>query len=75
MDPITNEDYPHSMDSFVGNRLLKFSEEESKMLKGSFDFLSLNYYTTLYAAYAPQLNSGNKSYSIDPHVNQSRKHN
>ncbi|KAJ0084984.1 hypothetical protein Patl1_29838 [Pistacia atlantica] len=63
------------MDSLVGNKLPKFSKKESKLLKGSFDFLDLNYYTTLYAAYAPQLNSGNKSYSTNPCVNQSRKHN
>ncbi|XP_031282531.1 beta-glucosidase 12-like [Pistacia vera] len=75
MDPITNGDYPHSMHSLVGNRLPKFSEEESKLLKGSFDFLGLNYYTALYAAYAPQLNSGNKSYSTDPRVNQSTSRN
>ncbi|KAJ0083443.1 hypothetical protein Patl1_29843 [Pistacia atlantica] len=63
------------MHSLVGNRLPKFSEEESKLLKGSSDFLGLNYYTALYAAYAPQLNSGNKSYSTDPRVNQSTSRN
>ncbi|KAJ0020358.1 hypothetical protein Pint_31238 [Pistacia integerrima] len=75
MDPITNGDYPHIMDSLIRNKLPKFSEEESKLLKGSFDFLGLNYYNALYAAYAPQFNSGNKRYSTDPRVNQSRKHN
>ncbi|KAJ4724163.1 Beta-glucosidase [Melia azedarach] len=71
MDPITNGDYPHSMRSLVGNRLPKFSKEESELLKGSFDFLGLNYYTSNYVAYAPQLKSGNKSYLTDPLYNLS----
>ncbi|XP_038699977.1 beta-glucosidase 12-like isoform X2 [Tripterygium wilfordii] len=49
MDPIANGDYPHIMRSRVGNRLPKFSAEQSKTLKGSFDFLGLNYYTANYA--------------------------
>ncbi|KAJ4724164.1 Beta-glucosidase [Melia azedarach] len=69
MDPITSGTYPHSMKVLVGNRLPKFSKEESEMLKGSFDFLGLNYYTSNYVAYAPQLRSGNKSYLKDPLIN------
>ncbi|KAL5832122.1 hypothetical protein ACOSQ3_017550 [Xanthoceras sorbifolium] len=69
MDPLTNGDYPHIMKSLVGNRLPKFSKEESNMIKGSYDFLGLNYYTANYAAYAPQLRSGNRSYLTDSLVN------
>ncbi|KAK3205082.1 hypothetical protein Dsin_019128 [Dipteronia sinensis] len=69
MDPLTNGDYPHTMKSLVGSRLPKFSEEESNMIKGSFDFLGLNYYTANYVAYAPQFRSGNKSYVTDSLVN------
>ncbi|KAL6341650.1 hypothetical protein AAG906_032771 [Vitis piasezkii] len=49
MDPLTYGDYPHSMRSLVGKRLPKFSKEQSEMLKGSYDFLGLNYYTANYA--------------------------
>ncbi|KAJ6947882.1 linamarase family protein 1 [Populus alba x Populus x berolinensis] len=49
MDPITNGDYPRNMHDFVGGRLPKFTAEESKMLKGSYDFIGINYYTTYYA--------------------------
>ncbi|KAH1220897.1 Cyanogenic beta-glucosidase [Glycine max] len=31
----------------------EFSKEEARQLKGSFDFLGLNYYSSFYAAYAP----------------------
>jgi beta-glucosidase len=69
MDPLTNGDYPHSMRSLVGNRLPKFSKEQSKIVNGSFDFIGLNYYTSRYAAYAPQLKAGNASYITDSLVN------
>lgn len=69
MDPITNGDYPRIMRSLVGNRLPKFSPKQSEMLKGSFDFLGLNYYTTTYAANELVFtNSLNKSYDSDPQV-------
>lgn len=49
MDPIVHGDYPASMRTLVQDRLPEFTEEQSKMLKGSFDFLGLNYYTGNYA--------------------------
>ena len=38
----------------VGNRLPKFTPQESKLVKGSLDFLGLNYYVTQYATNAPR---------------------
>lgn len=52
IDPLTSGDYPLSMRSRVRNKLPLFSAEDSDMLKGSYDFLGLNYYTTYYARYA-----------------------
>uniref|UniRef100_A0A6N2N1G1 Beta-glucosidase n=1 Tax=Salix viminalis TaxID=40686 RepID=A0A6N2N1G1_SALVM len=49
MDPLTNGDYPRNMHDFVGGRLPKFTTEESEMVKGSYDFIGINYYTTYYA--------------------------
>ncbi|KAL5832125.1 hypothetical protein ACOSQ3_017553 [Xanthoceras sorbifolium] len=69
MDPVKNGDYPHIMKSLVGNRLPKFTKEESNMLKGSYDFVGLNYYTAKYAAYAPEFRHGNKSYLTDSLAN------
>ncbi|KAE8037052.1 hypothetical protein FH972_009677 [Carpinus fangiana] len=75
MDPLINGDYPHSMRSLAGNRLPKFSKEQSKLLKGSFDFIGVNYYTANYAAYAPNLNSGNASYLTDSLANLTTERN
>ncbi|CAL5425418.1 unnamed protein product [Camellia sinensis] len=75
MDPLTAGDYPHTMRTLVGKRLPKFSKEQSKMLKGSFDFLGLNYYTANYAAYAPNSNSVNVSFLTDSQVNLTTKRN
>ncbi|WVZ10354.1 hypothetical protein V8G54_014884 [Vigna mungo] len=33
----------------VGNRLPTFSKSQATLLKGSFDFVGINHYTTLYA--------------------------
>ncbi|GAU49490.1 hypothetical protein TSUD_88570 [Trifolium subterraneum] len=74
MDPLTKGEYPQSMQSMVGNRLPKFSKEESEQLKGSFDFLGLNYYSSFYAAYAPQLRGPKPAQQTDALVNVTNQH-
>ncbi|XP_021911735.1 myrosinase 5-like [Carica papaya] len=49
LDPIAFGDYPTSMKKLVGKRLPKIAPWESKLIKGSIDFLGLNYYFPLYA--------------------------
>ncbi|CAI0450261.1 unnamed protein product [Linum tenue] len=71
MDPLATGNYPRSMRSIVGKRLPKFSEEESKMLKGSFDFVGLNYYTTAYISNAPPSNPIFLSSTTDSQTNAS----
>lgn len=74
MVPLTKGEYPKSMQSQVGNRLPKFSEEQSKQLKGSFDFLGLNYYSSFYAAHSPDLRDPNRpSLQTDSLVNVTSK--
>ncbi|KAK4285546.1 hypothetical protein QN277_002232 [Acacia crassicarpa] len=53
MEPLHSGAYPAVMVEKVGARLPKFSRSESLMLKGSFDFIGLNYYTSNYAADTP----------------------
>ncbi|XP_050289312.1 beta-glucosidase 11-like isoform X11 [Quercus robur] len=47
-DPLVYGDYPDVMKKNVGSRLPAFTNLESNLVKGSFDFLGLNYYATLY---------------------------
>ncbi|KAJ4836890.1 hypothetical protein Tsubulata_046815 [Turnera subulata] len=71
MDPMTFGEYPTSMRAIVGERLPKFTAEESMRLKGSYDFIGLNYYSSYYAADASHLgsNPNHFRYETDSHVN------
>ncbi|XLR35559.1 hypothetical protein S83_063459 [Arachis hypogaea] len=53
MGPLYNGEYPAVMVEKLGDRLPKFSKRESAMIKGSFDFLGLNYYTATYVGDIP----------------------
>ncbi|XP_040991677.1 beta-glucosidase 11-like [Juglans microcarpa x Juglans regia] len=48
MDPLVYGEYPHVMKKNVGSRLPSFTDFESNQVKGSFDFLGLNYYVTVH---------------------------
>lgn len=41
-------DYPEIMKKNAGTRIPNFTKLESRQVKGSFDFIALNHYTTLY---------------------------
>ncbi|ERN09276.1 beta-glucosidase 24 isoform X1 [Amborella trichopoda] len=69
MDPLTRGDYPSSMRNIVGERLPKFTKNQSHNLRGSYDFIGINYYTTCYAANIPDP-STTVSYWDDFHVDQ-----
>lgn len=70
MEPLTHGDYPSTMRKLVGNRLPKFTKKQSDMIKGSYEFVGLNYYTTYYAFDAPPSNNtASKSYATDSQAN------
>ncbi|CAI0414980.1 unnamed protein product [Linum tenue] len=71
MDPLATGNYPRSMRAIMKKQLPKFSKEESKMLKGSFDFVGLNYYTTFYVSNAPPSNPLFSSSTTDSRTNAS----
>ncbi|CAN1263535.1 Beta-glucosidase 24 [Linum perenne] len=73
MDPLTNGEYPKSMRSLVGDRLPKFSKEEAELVKGSFDFIGLNYYSSNYVANTGK--SVNSTYFTDSEVKLSTERN
>ena len=53
MEPLYSGAYPAVMVNKLGERLPKFSRRQYLMVKGSFDFIGLNYYTATYAANSP----------------------
>uniref|UniRef100_A0A803MPD0 Uncharacterized protein n=1 Tax=Chenopodium quinoa TaxID=63459 RepID=A0A803MPD0_CHEQI len=50
MHPLKYGDYPEIMKKNAGTKLPTFTKEESKLLKGSFDFIGLNYYSIMMVA-------------------------
>ncbi|PRQ17020.1 putative beta-glucosidase [Rosa chinensis] len=65
MEPIVFGDYPKIMRDLVKERLPLFTEEEKKLIKGSFDFIGINYYTTRYGKNVPASQAEPLSYHND----------
>ncbi|XP_057948367.1 beta-glucosidase 13-like [Malania oleifera] len=53
LDPLVTGDYPFSMKAIVRDRLPTFTEEEAALVKDSFDFIGINYYTSRYTKGLP----------------------
>lgn len=68
MEPLKSGRYPVEMANYVQERLPQFYEEQSLMLKGSFDFIGIDYCTSTYASDIP-CNTENLSYSTGYCVN------
>ncbi|KAI3732466.1 hypothetical protein L1987_63671 [Smallanthus sonchifolius] len=47
LNPLVNGDYPELMKKNAGDRIPNFTKTESTRIKGSFDFLGINHYSTL----------------------------
>lgn len=77
MDPLTEGDYPFIMRALVAERLPKFTKTQSDMVKGSFDFIGVNYYSSSYAIGLPVVLSTavNHSYTTDSRVNLTEERN
>lgn len=48
LHPLVYGEYPRTMQEIVAERLPKFSERETSSIKGAFDFIGINHYTTYY---------------------------
>ncbi|XP_039113844.1 beta-glucosidase 31-like isoform X1 [Dioscorea cayenensis subsp. rotundata] len=69
MDPLVFGSYPAVMKEIAGSRLPSFTAEESKMLRGSFDYIGLNHYNVFYVkAYPQALDSKRRDYVRDTSV-------
>ncbi|XP_048228480.1 furostanol glycoside 26-O-beta-glucosidase-like isoform X1 [Ricinus communis] len=62
LEPLVYGDYPSITRELVKDRLPTFTEQEKVLVKGSFDFIGINYYTSNYA----------KSISIDQNATACR---
>lgn len=54
--------------TYVKDRLPRFTRKQSQMLKGSYDFLGINYYSGRYAANKKIVDPWYLSYGNDSHV-------
>lgn len=61
-------DYPEIMKKMVGDRLPTFGPKESALVRGSLDFLGLNYYVTDYTADASNSIPPFPSVATDPRI-------
>ena len=53
MNPFIFGDYPDIMKKNAGSRLPSFTQKESNLVKGSIDFLGINFYYSLYVKDSP----------------------
>ncbi|XP_008450457.2 cyanogenic beta-glucosidase-like [Cucumis melo] len=75
LHPLTYGDYPPIMRELVKKRLPKFTKAEVALIKGSIDFLGLNYYTANYAKDNPNAPGPQPSYLTDYRADQSTDRN
>ncbi|XP_059652678.1 raucaffricine-O-beta-D-glucosidase-like isoform X2 [Cornus florida] len=68
LKPLTSGCYPSTMKSKAGERLQDLDDKESDLIRGSFDFIGLNYYTANYATGARQPIGVKFSYITDSRV-------
>ncbi|KAG8376391.1 hypothetical protein BUALT_Bualt09G0058600 [Buddleja alternifolia] len=68
LSPLLTGKYPQTMIDNVQDNLAPFTDKESDMLKGSLDFLGLNYYTAMYARDDPKHPEDEQSYMKDMHL-------
>nr|CAB3453784.1 unnamed protein product [Digitaria exilis] len=71
LDPMVHGEYPGTMRAYLGDRLPRFTSEESKLVKGSYDFIGVNYYTTYFTSAKPAPNGLEQSYEGDIRANTS----
>ncbi|XP_061350583.1 beta-glucosidase 11-like isoform X2 [Gastrolobium bilobum] len=66
LNPFTFGDYPDIMKKNAGSRLPSFTQKESNLVKGSIDFLGINFYHTYYVKNSPgSLQMEDRDYHTD----------
>ncbi|XP_031255939.1 beta-glucosidase 17-like isoform X3 [Pistacia vera] len=75
LHPIAYGTYPECMQVLAGDRLPKFTNSESELVRGSIDFVGVNYYTSYYGEDLTSYNSSELSYTTDSRVNLTHEKN
>ncbi|XP_027350965.1 beta-glucosidase 11-like [Abrus precatorius] len=66
LNPFTFGDYPDIMKKNAGSRLPSFTQKESNVVKGSIDFLGINFYVTYFVKNSPgSLQIEDRHYTAD----------
>ncbi|CAN6164176.1 unnamed protein product [Urochloa humidicola] len=71
LDPIVHGAYPATMTGYLGDRLPRFTAAQVGLVKGSYDFIGVNYYTTYFTSSQPAPNGLETSYDGDVRANTS----
>ncbi|XP_023632558.1 beta-glucosidase 32 [Capsella rubella] len=68
LDPLVFGDYPETIKKNAGNRLPSFTKEQSNMVKNSFDFIGVNYYTARFVAHQEHNDPSRLRFTTDQHL-------
>ncbi|KAF3795776.1 Cyanidin 3-O-glucoside 7-O-glucosyltransferase [Nymphaea thermarum] len=64
-NPLVFGDYPEIMKKNAGSRLPSFTKSQSQLVKGAFDFIGINHYTTVTIADKPRTGDGLRDFTGD----------
>ncbi|KAL0769977.1 hypothetical protein Bca101_035127 [Brassica carinata] len=73
LDPVVYGDYPKIMKKHAGSRLPSFTAEQSKMLRNSYDFIGINYYTARFVAHRPHIDPALRRFRTDHQFERKEK--
>ena len=69
VDALVFGDYPDIVKKRAGTRIPYFTEDEAKQVKGSFDFIGINHYSSMYIKNDPmKQNMDNRNFAADAAV-------
>ncbi|WJX76700.1 hypothetical protein P8452_60087 [Trifolium repens] len=69
LSPFTFGDYPNIMKKNAGSRIPSFTKKESNLVKGSIDFLGINFYFSFYVKNSPSIqHNEDRDYMADMEV-------
>ena len=73
LEPLVYGDYPFIMRALLGDQLPEFTDEQKELVKGSYDYIGVNYYTSYFAEALPISNDEvYTSYTQYMHANVTR---